>query len=117
VESFKTEDTERISFDEFSKVHLTVGKILDVEAIPGMKKVFKSIVDIGYEKREIVVGAALHYKPQDLIGKTVVVCTNLQQRKIGNTMSNGMILAAAGQDGKPIFLTTTDDISPGAKIH
>ena len=106
-----------ITFDEFMKVKLQIGKVISVESIPKMKKVFKAVVDIGTERREVAVGAALWIKPEDFVGKTVVICTNLEPRKIGDTMSNGMLLAADGPEGKPIFLTTVEDTPPGAPIH
>ncbi|MEO9295904.1 MAG: methionine--tRNA ligase [Nitrososphaera sp.] len=106
-----------ITFDEFIKVQLRIGKVLSAELIPGMKKVFKATVDIGSEKREVAVGAALWIKPEDFIGKTVVICTNLQPRKIGSMTSNGMLLAADGPEGKPVFLTIAEEVPPGAPIH
>ena len=69
-----------ITFEEFSKVHLRVGKVIHAESIPGMKKVFKANVDLGMEQRELAVGAAPYYKPEEFIGKIVVVCTNLEPK-------------------------------------
>ena len=106
-----------ITFDEFIKVQLKIGKVVGAEAMPGMKKVFRAVVDIGSEKREVAVGAALWIKPEDFIGKTVVICTNLQPRKIGEMTSNGMLLAADGPEGKPVFLTISEEASLGAPIH
>jgi methionine--tRNA ligase beta chain len=106
-----------ITFDEFIKVQLKIGKVLSAEAIPGMKKVFKATVDIGSEKREVAVGAALWIKPEDFVGRMVVICTNLQPRKIGNMTSNGMLLAADGPEGRPVFLTITEEAPLGAPIH
>jgi methionine--tRNA ligase beta chain len=105
-----------ITFEEFSKVELRVGKVVHAESIPGMKKVFKAKVDIGTEQRELAVGGATFYKPEEFIGKTVVVCTNLEPRKIGNIISMGMLLAADGPEGKPIFLTAPDAV-PGSPVH
>jgi methionyl-tRNA synthetase len=65
----------------------------------------------------LVVGAALFYRPEELIGKKVVVCTNLKPRKIADIISNGMLLAAEGTGGKPEFLTITEDIPIGATVH
>jgi methionine--tRNA ligase beta chain len=106
-----------ITFDDFVKVQLKIGKVIGAEAIPGMKKVFKATVDVGVEKREVAVGAAQWIKPEDFVGKTVVICTNLQPRKIGDMISNGMLLAADGPEGRPIFLTAGEDAMPGAPIH
>jgi len=112
-----SEPAPQITFDEFMKVKLQIGKVISAEPIPKMKKVFKALVDIGTEKREVAVGAALWIKPEDFVGKTVVICTNLQPRKIGDMESNGMLLAADGPEGKPVFLTITDEAPIGAPIH
>jgi tRNA-binding protein len=112
-----SESAQYITFDEFSKVKLRIGKVVSAEPIPKMKKVFRAIVDIGSEKREVAVGAALWIRPEDFVGKTVVICTNLQPRKIGETISNGMLLAADGPEGKPVFLTASEDAPLGAHIH
>lgn len=112
-----SEPASQITFDEFMKVKLQIGKVISAEPIPKMKKVFKAIVDIGTEKREVAVGAALWIKPEDFVGRTVVICTNLQPRKIGDMESNGMLLAADDPEGKPVFLTITDEAPLGASIH
>src|SRR5574341_810945 len=108
---------EKITFDEFMKVKLQIGKVVSAEPIPKMKKVFKALVDIGGEKREVGVGAALWIRPEDFVGRTVVICTNLQPRKIGEMASNGMLLAADGPEGRPMFLTVAEDVPVGASIH
>ena len=106
-----------ITFEEFSKVRLKIGKVIQSESMPGMKKVFKATIDLGTEHRELAVGGAMHYKPEEFVGRIVVVCTNLEPKKIGNIMSRGMLLAADGPEGKPVFLTITEDIPLGASIH
>src|SRR5215207_4294676 len=94
-----------ISLDYFLRVNLRVGKILGAKGIRGMKKILKVKVDIGSEHREIAIRVAPHYTPDELVGKTVIVCTNLQPHKIGDVTSDGMILAADGYGGKPVLLT------------
>jgi methionine--tRNA ligase beta chain len=106
-----------ITFEEFSKVHLKIGKVIQAESMQGMKKVFKAKIDLGSEQRELAVGGALYYKPEDFVGRTVVVCTNLEPKKIGSIISRGMLLAADGPEGKPVFLTITEDAPVGAPIH
>jgi methionine--tRNA ligase beta chain len=106
-----------ITFEEFSKVHLKIGRVIHSESLPGMKKVFKATIDLGNEQRELAVGGALHYKPDEFVGRSVVVCTNLEPKKIGNMVSRGMLLAADGPDGRPVFLTITEEIPSGASIH
>jgi methionine--tRNA ligase beta chain len=113
----KEEEKYIVTFEEFSKIHLKIGKIIQAEIIPGMEKVLRVKVDIGMEQRDLVVGAALFYRPEELTGKKVVVCTNLKPRKIADIISNGMLLAAEGTGGKPEFLTITEDIQIGAAVH
>jgi len=106
-----------ITFEEFSKVQLRIGKVIQSESMPGMKKVFKATIDLGTERRELAVGGAPHYKPEEFVGRLVVVCTNLEPKKIGNIVSRGMLLAADGPEGRPVFLTITENIPLGASIH
>ena len=106
-----------ITFEEFSKVQLKIGKVIKSESMPGMKKVFKATIDLGTEQREIAVGGAMHYKPEEFVGRVVVVCTNLEPKKIGNIISRGMLLAADGPEDRPVFLTITEDIPLGTSIH
>ena len=111
------EEQQYVTFEDYSKIHLKIGKITHAESILSMKKVLRVIVDIGIEKRDIVVGAAIFYKPDELIDKIVVICTNIEPRKIGGIISNGMLLAADGFEGKPIFLTISDEAPIGTTIH
>ncbi|HEY6884573.1 MAG TPA: methionine--tRNA ligase [Nitrososphaeraceae archaeon] len=111
------EEEELITYEEFSKVHLKIGKVIQAENVPGMKKIFKVTVDIGKEQRDLAVGAAPFYNPEELVGRAVVVCTNLEPKKIGSIISNGMLLAADGPGGRPVFLTITEDVSNGSLVH
>lgn len=106
-----------ITFEEFSKVQMKIGKVIKSESMPGMKKVFKATIDLGTEQREIAVGGAMHYKPEEFVGRVMVVCTNLEPKKIGNIISRGMLLAADGPEDRPVFLTITEDIPLGTSIH
>ena len=106
-----------ITLQEFSKVQLKIGKVTRAEGIPGMKKIFKATVDLGTEQRELAVGGAIYYKPEEFVGRLVVVCTNLEPKKMGNIISEGMLLAADGPEGRPVFLTISEDVPVGASIH
>ena len=106
-----------VTIDEFFEIDLRVGRIVSAENIPNKQKVLKVEVDIGSESRVIVVGAAEFYSPDELIGKIVIVCTNLEPRTIGNVTSNGMLLAVENTNGKPIFLTIDDEAPIGSKIR
>jgi methionine--tRNA ligase beta chain len=104
-----------INFQDFKKIDLRVGKVINVENLAGYNKILKILVDLGNEKREIMSGIAKYYSSQDLINKYVVVCTNLEPKKFGEHSSNGMILAA--DDGKrPILLTVFEEVQPGSEI-
>lgn len=106
-----------ISIEEFSKVQLRIGKVVHAEGIPGMKKVFKARVDLGTEERELAVGGASFYKPEEFVGRTVVVFINLEPKKIGGIISMGMLLAADGPEDRPIFLTTAEEAPLGSRVH
>ena len=104
-----------ISFAEFKKINLQVGKIIKVESLKGYNKILKIWVDLGNEEREIMSGIAKHYSPDELIDKYVIVCTNLEPKKFGENISNGMILAAE-KENKPILLTVFEEVEPGSQI-
>ena len=104
-----------ITYDDFAKLDLRIAKIVSTEKIPGKSRVIKGVIDLGYEKREVVVGGAEYYQPEELVGKTVVVITNLEPRKIAGLESNAMLLAADVND-KPFWLTVKEDVPLGTKI-
>ena len=112
-------DEECISFEEFSKIEIKVGKITKIENIPRKDRVYLAEVDIGSEIRQVIVGAALYYSAEELVDRIVIVCTNLCPKKVGNINSNGMILAAEGHGGKPVFLTIdgNNECEVGSTIH
>ncbi|MBQ9365993.1 MAG: methionine--tRNA ligase subunit beta, partial [Schwartzia sp.] len=85
---------DEISIEDFTKIHLRVVKVQSVERMEGTDKLLKLKVDLGTEQREIVSGIAEHYKPDDLVGKTVVMVINLKPTKIRGILSQGMILTA-----------------------
>jgi methionine--tRNA ligase beta chain len=109
-----TED--KITFEDFSKVQLKVGRIISAENLPGYKKILRLIVNLGGEEREIMSGLAKHYQPDDIVNKNVIVCTNLEPRKFGDKVSDGMVLAASNENGRPILLTVLEDTNPGSPI-
>ncbi len=104
-----------ISYDDFSKLDLRIAKIISAEKIPGKSKIVKGTIDLGEEKRQVIIGGAEYYQPEDLIGKTVVVIVNLEPRKIVGIDSNAMLLAA-DVNNKPIWLTVNEDVPLGTKI-
>jgi methionyl-tRNA synthetase len=105
----------RIGIDEFSKVDLRVGLVLSAERVPKSEKLIKLEVDIGTEKRQVVAGIGKKYAPEDLLGKKIILVTNLKPARLMGIESDGMILAATEND-VPILATFAEDVSPGAKL-
>lgn len=83
-----------ITIEEFKKVQMVVGEIIQAEKVPGAEKLLRLIVDIGDEKRNLIAGIAKEYPPETLIGKKLIIVKNLQPAVIRGVESNGMILAA-----------------------
>jgi len=104
-----------ITYDDFVKLDIRIAKILGTEKIPGKSKIIKGIIDLGEEKREVIIGGAEYYQPEDLVGKIVVVIANLEPGKIAGFESNAMLLAADVND-KPFWLTVSEDVPLGTKI-
>ena len=104
-----------IDYDDFSKLDLRVAKILTVEKIPGKSRIVKGEIDLGEEKRNVIIGGAEFYEAGELIGKTVIAVINLMPKKIAGIESNAMLLAA-DMNGKPFWLTVDDRVPLGAKI-
>jgi methionyl-tRNA synthetase len=105
-----------LSFDEFSKIELKVGKVMSAEPIEGSSKLLKLKVDFGLENRQILSGIAEWYKPEDLINHNFVFVTNLAARKMMGMESQGMILCA-DVDGTAVCLSPVDDVPAGTAIH
>jgi len=106
-----------ISIDEFSRVDLRVGLVEVAERVPGSKKLLRLIIDLGAERRQVVAGLAQWYSPEDLVGRYVIVVTNLRPKRFMGLESQGMILAAGcGKGEKPVILTTLEPVKPGTKV-
>ena len=106
---------EMITFDDFKKLDIRIGKILSAEKIQGTDKLMKIDIDLGTEKRQLVAGIADVYEPGPLIGKEIPVLINLEQRKIRGVESQGMILAV-DVEGKPVLLHPEREAPPGSVI-
>lgn len=107
---------ETITIDTFAKVELKVGKIIACEKLAKSNKLLKSTVEIGDETRTILSGIAKYYTPEEMVGKLVVVVTNLAPAKLCGTVSEGMLLCASDKDGKVVLLTPEQVVSSGASI-
>jgi methionyl-tRNA synthetase len=113
------EVTPQITIDDFAKVELRVAQILVAERIPKADKLLRLEVDLGpdFPRRQILSGIAEWYAPEDLIGRRIVVITNLAPRKMRGLESHGMLLAAShGEGGKPVLATFGEDIALGSRL-
>lgn len=104
-----------VTFDDFEKLDIRVGKVVVCEKVPKSSKLLRFELEVGNERRQILSGIAKHYKPEDLIGKNVLFIANFPPRKMMGLESNGMILSAE-HDGKLVVTSTLDDIQSGACI-
>jgi len=105
-----------INFDDFQKLDIRIGTILEAEKVEGADKLLKLKVDLGSEQRTIVAGIAESYKPQALIGKQLPILTNLEPRIIRGIESQGMILAAV-VDERAIILKPAKKVPSGTKVR
>lgn len=105
-----------IVFDDFAKIDLKVATIIAAEKVEKADKLLKLQVDLGFEKRTIVSGIAMHFKPEEIIGKQVVIVANLASRKMRGIESNGMILMAEDKEGKLHFVNPESAIDAGAGV-
>jgi methionyl-tRNA synthetase len=105
----------RIGIEEFAKVQMRVGQILEAEKVEGSRKLIKLKVDIGSETRQVVAGIAEAYDPPSLIGKKIILVANLKPAKLMGVESNGMVVAAS-RDGKPVLATFSEDVPNGALL-
>jgi methionyl-tRNA synthetase len=105
-----------VSFEEFQKLDLRIARVQVAEPVPGASKLLKLTVDLGSETRTLVAGIAEQYKPEELVGKTVLVVANLAPATIRGVTSEGMVLAAAADD-TVVLVTTEKEVPPGTKVR
>ena len=103
-----------IEYDDFAKLDLRIGVVLEAEKVPKSKKLIRCQVDLGFEKRQVLAGVAEHLAPQDLVGKRVLVVANLKPRKMLGLESQGMLLMAEDRDGA--LHPATADSEPGSTV-
>jgi methionyl-tRNA synthetase len=109
--------TDRISIDDFMKVDLRVAKVLTAEKVPNSRKLVKMTIDVGTEQRTLVAGIAEAYEPEQLVGRTIVMVFNLKPAKLMGIESNGMVLAASPDGGKPTLVTFDQEVAPGTRVR
>lgn len=106
----------RITIEDFARVDMRVGEIRAAEPVAGTHRLLRLLVDIGDEVRQVVAGIAGSYRPDELIGRKVVIVVNLEPRTLRGVESNGMIVAATRPDGSPVLCTFTEDVPVGARL-
>jgi methionyl-tRNA synthetase len=106
----------KISIDDFAKVELRVAQVKTAERVKGADKLLRLEVDLGTEVRQLVAGIAEAYEPETLIGRKVVIVANLAPRKLRGLESNGMIVAASPEGGKPVLASFLEDVPIGTRL-
>ena len=105
-----------ITYDDFAKMDLRVGTIISAEKVEKADKLLKLRLDMGTEERTVVSGIAMHFKPEDIVGKQVTVVANLAPRKMRGIESQGMILMAQNADGRLIFVSPLETADAGSEV-
>jgi methionyl-tRNA synthetase len=108
--------SDKITIDDFSKIELRVGVVKVAERVPKADKLLRLEIDIGTEVRQVLAGIAEAYAPETLVGRKVVIVANLAPRKLRGMESNGMIVAASLEGGKPVLAGFLEDVPVGARL-
>jgi methionyl-tRNA synthetase len=106
----------KINIDDFAKIELRVAQVTVAERVKGADKLLRLEVDLGTETRQILAGIAEAYAPETLIGRKIVIVANLAPRKLRGLESNGMLLAASFEGGKPVLAGFLEDVPLGARL-
>ena len=109
--------SDRITIDDFMKVDMRVAKVLAAEKVPNSRKLVKLAIDLGTEQRTLVAGIAESYEPEALIGRTIVMVVNLKPAKLMGIESDGMVLAASPEGGKPMLVGFDQEVAPGTRVR
>lgn len=109
-------DGNKISIDDFAKIELRVGLVKVAERVPKADKLLRLEIDIGTEVRQVLAGIAEAYAPETLVGRKVVIVANLAPRKLRGYESNGMIVAASLEGGRPVLASFLEDVPVGARL-
>ena len=105
-----------VSYDDFAKLDIRVAKIIEAEPIEGKSRIIKGRIDLGNDdQRDVIIGGAQYYQPEDIVGKIVIVIANLEPKTMAGVESNAMLLAA-DVDDKPFWLTVNEEIPLGSPI-
>jgi len=106
-----------ISYADFQKIVLKIGRILEAQKIPNSEKLVLLRVDLGTETRQLVAGIAKKYNPAELVNREIVVLVNLEPKKLMGVESRGMLLAACDEKGDPVLLMPDKEVPPGSPIR
>jgi methionyl-tRNA synthetase len=118
AEQLKAEPAKsNINFEEFSKMDIRAGKVLEAELVPKTGKLMKLLIDTGIDKRTVISGIAEYYKPEEVVGRQVCILINLEPRKLRGIESQGMILMAEDVNGKLVFVEPAEAITNGSQIQ
>ena len=109
-------NTTSIQFDDFAKIELRIGTVLECKAHPNADKLLVLQVDLGTERRQICAGLRQHYQPEQLIGRQILIVANLAARTLRGEVSQGMLLAATDAGGRVIFVTPSETVAAGSKV-
>ena len=110
--------TSTIQYDDFAKLDLRVATVLECKPHANADKLLVLQIDLGTEKRQICAGLRLHYQPEELVGKQIIVVQNLEPRTMRGEPSQGMLLAATDPGtGKVIVITVAGEVAPGSKVN
>ena len=105
-----------VSYDDFAKLDIRVAKIISTTPIEGKSRIIEGRIDLGGDdQRDVIIGGAQYYQPDDIVGKVVIVIANLEPKKMAGVESNAMLLAA-DVDDKPFWLTVNEDVPLGSPI-
>jgi len=105
-----------ITYDDFAKLDIRVAKIIATEPIEGKSRIIKGRIDLGNDdQRDVIIGGAQYFQPEEMVGKTVIVIANLEPKKMAGVESNAMLLAA-DVDDKPFWLTVNEDVPLGSPV-
>lgn len=113
-----------INYETFKQVELKVAKVLEAERVEGSEKLLKLKVSLGEKDgadlpagRQVIAGVGIKYQPENLVGKSIIIVTNLEPRKLMGLESQGMLLAASNENEGPVLLTVMEEIAPGSEVR
>lgn len=105
-----------ITLEDFKKLEIKIGTILEAEPVKNSEKLIKLQIDLGNEKRQVLAGITQFYKAEELVGKQIPILVNLEPKKMAGEESNGMMLAV-DVDGKPVLLSPSEKIPAGSEVR